>query len=70
MLKMNSSFIECKLSESYQQRSYKIIKLEFMNNIYGQSEHDFRYLILTLKTPITTAADDFHKYFFVAFQRK
>ena len=25
---------------------------------------------LTLKVPITTAADDFYKYFFIAFQRK
>ena len=25
---------------------------------------------LTLKAPITTAADDIHKYFFVVFQRK
>ena len=27
-------------------------------------------LILTLKAPITTAADGFHKYFFIVFQRK
>ena len=26
--------------------------------------------ILTLKAPITTAADDIHKYFFIVFQRK
>ena len=26
--------------------------------------------ILTLKVPITTAADDIHKYFFIVFQRK
>ena len=25
---------------------------------------------LTLKAPITTAADDIHKYFFIVFQRK
>ena len=25
---------------------------------------------LTLKVPITTAADDIHKYFFIVFQRK
>ena len=25
---------------------------------------------LTLKAPFTTAADDIHKYFFIAFQRK
>ena len=33
----------------------------------GSSDH--RY-ILTLKTPVTTAADDIHKYFFIVFQRK
>ena len=27
-------------------------------------------LYLTLKAPITTAADDSHKYFFIVFQRK
>ena len=27
-------------------------------------------LSLTLKAPITTAADDIHKYFFIVFQRK
>ena len=27
-------------------------------------------LYLTLKAPITTAADDIHKYFFIVFQRK
>ena len=26
--------------------------------------------LLTLKVPITTAADDIHKYFFIVFQRK
>ena len=26
--------------------------------------------VLTLKVPITTAADDIHKYFFIVFQRK
>ena len=26
--------------------------------------------VLTLKAPITTAADDSHKYFFIVFQRK
>ena len=26
--------------------------------------------VLTLKAPITTAADDIHKYFFIVFQRK
>ena len=26
--------------------------------------------LLTLKAPITTAADDIHKYFFIVFQRK
>ena len=25
---------------------------------------------LTLKVPVTTAADDIHKYFFIVFQRK
>ena len=70
MLKVISSFIEYKLSESFQQRSYKINKLEFINNIYGQSEHDFGYLVLTLKATITTAADDIHKYFFFFFFRE
>ena len=32
-----------------------------------QLDHD---LILTLKAPITTAADNIHKYFFIVFQRK
>ena len=27
-------------------------------------------MILTLKAPITTAADDIHKFYFIAFQRK
>ena len=27
-------------------------------------------MMLTLKVPITTAADDIHKYFFIVFQRK
>ena len=27
-------------------------------------------LLLTLKAPIMTAADDIHKYFFIIFQRK
>ena len=27
-------------------------------------------LMLTLKAPVTTAADDIHKYFFIVFQRK
>ena len=26
--------------------------------------------VLTLQAPITTAADDIHKYFFIVFQRK
>ena len=30
----------------------------------------FIFTILILKAPITTAADDIHKYFFVVFQRK
>ena len=28
------------------------------------------FVVLTLKAPITTAADDIHKYFFIVFQRK
>ena len=27
-------------------------------------------MILTLRAPITTAADDIHKFYFIAFQRK
>ena len=27
-------------------------------------------MVLTLKAPITTAADDIHKYFFIVYQRK
>ena len=30
----------------------------------------FQSHLLTLETPITTAADDIHKYFFIVFQRK
>ena len=30
----------------------------------------YNFLSLTLKAPITTAADDIHKYFFIVFQRK
>ena len=30
----------------------------------------FSIIFLTLKVPITTAADDIHKYFFIVFQRK
>ena len=30
----------------------------------------FQCGLLTLKAPITTAADDIHKYFFIVFQRK
>ena len=33
------------------------------------NENFFR-IILTLKAPITTAADDIHKYVFIVFQRK
>ena len=29
---------------------------------------DFCVLVLTLTAPITTAADDFHKYFFIVFR--
>ena len=29
-----------------------------------------RRFYLTLKAPITTAADDIHKYFFIVFQRR
>ena len=32
--------------------------------------HFILLLPLTLKAPIKTAADDIHKYFFLAFQRK
>ena len=31
---------------------------------------EWKYDNLTLKAPITTAADDIHKYFFIVFQRK
>ena len=30
----------------------------------------FRDLLLTLKAPITSTADDYHKYFLTVFQRK
>ena len=30
----------------------------------------FAQMMLTLEAPITTAADDIHKYFFIVFQRK
>ena len=33
-------------------------------------EHLQFYVLLTLKEPITTAADDIYKYFFIVFQRK
>ena len=47
--------------------------------VYGQTEEDRRKSrvslmrqtsFLTLKAPITTAADDIHKYFSIVFQRK
>ena len=39
---------------------------------YAISEwkHIIQFWYLTLKAPITTAADDIHKYFFIVFQRK
>ena len=33
-------------------------------------EKDDNQVALTLKAPITTAADDIHNYFFIVFQRK
>ena len=35
--------------------------------MYGDAINDYK---LTLKAPITTAADDSHKYFFIVVQRK
>ena len=36
----------------------------------GNKFCDFLFASLSLKAPITTAADDIHKYFFIVFQRK
>ena len=33
-------------------------------------DQNCRTCVLSLKVPITTAADDIHKYFFIVFQRK
>ena len=37
---------------------------------YGSVETIGIIALLSLKAPITTAADDIHKYFFIVFQRK
>ena len=44
----------------------------FKPNGVGRSYFHFilTVIILTLKAPIMTAADDIHKYFFIVFQRK
>ena len=44
--------------------NYKQIKRHVPSNFYLTS------IVLTLKAPIMTAADDSHKFFFVVFQRK
>ena len=38
--------------------------------IMSEYMYIFAYSYLTLKAPITTAADDIYKYFFIVFQRK
>ena len=44
---------------------------KLLHNI-GSKDDKVPYLLnsLTLKAPITTAADDIYKYFFIVFQRK
>ena len=58
---------------------YKILKklIEFVRKslagwktVFVLSGLSQAILILTLEAPITTAADDSHKYFFIIFQRK
>ena len=49
-----------------------VVKTNFGLVLYNNSANFYRFVIgqLTLKTSITTAADDIHKYFFTVFQRK
>ena len=42
----------------------------FLNKNNSNSCHSFLWNYLTLKAPITTAADDIYIYFFIDFQRK
>ena len=39
-------------------------------DIFGTFCWDLFLTVLIVKAPITTAADDIHKYFFIVFQRK
>ena len=45
---------------------FHALNVNFKLNCYSV----FFGIYLTLKAPITTAADDIHKYFFIVFQRK
>ena len=42
--------------------------LQLFKSDLGQYCHGI--IMLTLKAPVTTAADNIHKYFFIVFQRK
>ena len=47
------------------------IPIRFHQNMETQLRSTVRIRVaLTLKAPITTAADDIHKYFYISFQRK
>ena len=46
------------------------IKWEILVSVSSDSWKQKVGSVLTLKAPITTAADDIHKYFFIVFQRK
>ena len=48
----------------------KLLFSAFILAFSYNNQESLKAFLLTLKAPITTAADDIHKYFFIVFQRK
>ena len=70
-IKMNMFKPEISFQFCFVDFSFCRVGLKSCSISISDSEHEQgRHILYPLKAPITTAADDIHKYIFIVFQRK